>query len=126
MKKPTRKSLVKQLDVAFSRWVRLRHADEHGNTTCWTCGKQDHYKNMHAGHFQSRMKYSTRWDEQNVQTQCPACNLWNQGEQYRFGIELDAHYGTGTANEITIRSNRTRKFTDAELKELIEKYRVPA
>lgn len=126
MKRPasiSRKQVVKQLDTAFSIYVRQREADHDGITQCFTCDKRDHWKRMHAGHFQSRAKYATRWDEQNVQTQCPACNLWGHGEQYRFGINLDAKYGMGTTTAIVVRSNKSARFSTPELQDMVKKYR---
>ena len=89
-KKPTRSKLVKKLDVVFSQYVRMSNADKNGFCTCITCGKRGHWKNdgIQAGHFMSRRHYSTRWDEQNVFPQCIKCNMYSQGEQYRYSLFL--------------------------------------
>jgi len=77
---------------------------------------------MDAGHFQTRVKYSTRWDEMNVKPQCKGCNLTNGGHQYLFGLYLNQLYGTGTAEEIVRRSNELRKFSTVELREMAALY----
>lgn len=125
-KKLTRKKLKEKLDREFSRYVRLRDADEQGNVTCFTCGDRKHWKNMHAGHFQSRTKHSVRWDVMNVKPQCPRCNLFNHGEQYVFGRKLDEIYGEGTAERITRLGNAIVKHTDADYEELAQVYKEAA
>ena len=61
-KKLTRTKLVKKLDTIFSQYIRKVNSDNE-ISTCFTCGKQDHWKKLQNGHFQSRRHYSTRWDE---------------------------------------------------------------
>ena len=62
----TRKKLIARLDKVFSQWVRRKDADHRGYVECWTCGKVLPWSRVDAGHFQSRAKFSTRWDEMNV------------------------------------------------------------
>ena len=71
-KKLTRTKLVKKLDTIFSQYIRKVNSDNE-ISTCFTCGKQDHWKKLQNGHFQSRRHYSTRWDETNCQVQCAGC-----------------------------------------------------
>ena len=66
----TRKKLIARLDKVFSQWVRSKDADHRGFVQCFTCGQFKHWKTVDAGHFQSRAKFSTRWDEMNVKPQC--------------------------------------------------------
>jgi hypothetical protein len=122
-KKPTRSKLVAQLDTVFSTWVRSSGADHAGRAACYTCGKVQPWKEMDAGHFQTRMKYSTRWDEQNVKPQCKHCNMTNGGHQYEFALQLDRDYGPGTAEQVLRRSNELRKFSSKELQEMTALYR---
>lgn len=71
----------------------------------------------------SRGKYATRWDEINCGVQCQKCNLFNQGEQYKFSRYIDQTYGEGSADALLLRSNQTVKYSDGELIEMIEKYK---
>ena len=114
--------LKKSLDRWFSLFIRLRYAQD-GIVRCFTCGKQDHYKSMHCGHFQSRRHLSTRWDEINCQVQCPKCNTFNQGEQYKFAKNLDKKYGKGTADGLARSARMITKMTQSDYKELIDKYK---
>lgn len=120
----TRKGIVKKLDTVFSQYIRKRYADERGYAECFTCGKVDHVSKLHAGHFQSRKHYATRWDEVNVQVQCPKCNLFGQGEQFNFGVNLDKKYGTGTADELQQKARQTVKLSNDDLNKMIEKFKV--
>ena len=116
--------LKKELDKWFSLFIRLRDCDDLGFVKCFTSGKYYHYKNIHAGHFMSRKCLSTRWCEINVQAQSVADNLFAQGRQYQFGINLDAQFGEGTAEKLQIKSKQTQKFTRADYEEKISYYKL--
>lgn len=121
MKTP-RKKLIEKLDKAFSVYIRTRNANLDGFVECITCGTVRHWKQMQCGHFMSRGKYATRWNEINCQVQCDGCNRWKQGEQYKFSKWLDAEYGEGTSDELVRLSNTTAKFSDSELEEMLNRY----
>lgn len=119
---PTKRAtLVHKLDAVFSRFVRMRVADESGHANCFTCGVNRHWREVDAGHFITRAKYATRWDEVNVQFQCKRCNM-NGGRQFEFGRNLNAKYGEGTADEIYLKSNRPARYTIEELTQMIAHY----
>ena len=116
--------LKKELDKWFSLYIRLRNCTDEGLVQCFTSGRVYHYKNIHAGHFISRRHLATRWCEINVQPQSAADNLYGQGQQYRFGLNLDAKYGIGTADELEIKSKKTEKFTRVDYEEKISYYKI--
>jgi 5-methylcytosine-specific restriction endonuclease McrA len=117
-KKPSRKTIVTKLDKVFSEYIRRRYA-KNNISECVTCGKKDHWKNLQAGHFMSRKHYSTRWDEENVEVQCMACNVYRYGEQYLFA----KHLGQEKADELLAKSRTMVKLKDWELEEMIEIYK---
>ena len=119
----TLSKLKKELDKWFSLYIRLRYASVDGITKCFTCDKIAHYKKMHAGHFMSRKHHATRWNEENVQVQCPKCNLFGQGEQYTFGKLLDIRVGDGTSEELQELSRTTVKYMRHEYDEMIKFYK---
>ena len=121
--KKTISKLKKELDNWFSKYIRLREATTEGMTQCFTCGKIDHYKNLQNGHFQSRRHHATRWDETNCQVQCIKCNMFGQGEQYKFSLYLDAKYGVGTSEELEYQSKQTIKMTRIDYVENISYYK---
>jgi hypothetical protein len=123
-KKLSRSKIVKNLDIIFSQYIRLKNADYLGNVSCFTCGKVSHYKSgMQCGHFQSRKHYATRWLEMNVAVQCVGCNMFKSGEQFLFGKYLDEKYGDGTAEELYIKSKQTVKFSNDDLTDMIQHYK---
>jgi hypothetical protein len=116
--------LKKHLDNIFSLYIRLRDATPEGLTQCFTCGRINHYKSgMQNGHFQSRRHHSTRWSETNCQVQCVKCNLYEQGEQFRFGLALDSKYGEGTAEELEFLARTIMKVSRIEYEEKISYYK---
>ena len=120
-KKITRSKIVKKLDAIFSQYIRKKNSI-HGKAKCFTCGKIDQWKKLQNGHFQSRRHYSTRWNETNCQVQCAGCNVFKYGEQFKFALELDNKYGSGTAQELHIKAQKQIKFQTFELLEMIKYY----
>ena len=122
-KRTQRKKLVDKLDKVFSIYIRRRYA-KNGIAECFTCGKQDHWKKLQNGHFQSRKHYSTRWHELNCQVQCAGCNVFRYGEQFKFARNLDNTFYDGLADELHIEANKTVKLDNTDLEMLIEKYEM--
>jgi hypothetical protein len=123
MKKKPITKLKKELDAIFSKYIRLREATSTGAAQCFTCGKVAHWKTLQNGHFQSRRHLATRFDEQNCQVQCVKCNMFEQGEQFKFGLNLDAKYGEGTAQELEYLSRTTVKIGRVDYEEKISYYK---
>jgi len=116
--------LKKELDKIFSVFIRLRDATDEGLCQCFTCGKVAHYKTgMQNGHFQSRSFLSTRFDEENCQVQCVGCNMFKQGEQWKFGMNLNAKYGIGTSNKLEFISRQKVKFSRIDYEDKISYYK---
>lgn len=116
-----RSTIVASLDKWFSQFIRLTYSTA-GQARCYTCGVRKNWKELQAGHFQSRAKYSTRWDEDNVRPQCAKCNIQNGGQQYSFGLKLNTER-EGLADEVLQKSNTIRKFSNTELEEMETHYR---
>lgn len=110
VKKVTRTQLVKEADRVFSLYVRERDKWK----PCVTCGKLWE-ETFQCGHFQSRRHYNTRWMEKNAHGQCPWCNLWWAGEQYKHGQAVDSFYWLWTAECIARLANDPSKTTDGEI-----------
>jgi hypothetical protein len=116
--------LKKELDKWFSLFIRLREATDEGMVQCFTCGKVSHYKSgMQNGHFQSRKHLTTRWDEENCQVQCVGCNMFKAGEQWKFGMGLNAKYGIGTSNKLEFVARQIEKVSRADYEEKIGYYK---
>jgi hypothetical protein len=121
MKKISRSKLIKKLDTVFSLYIRQRYSINE-ISKCFTCGKEDHYKKLQCGHFQSRKHYSTRWDEINCQVQCAGCNVFKYGEQFIFGKNLNLEFGEGTSEELYLKAKQIIKFSNNDLEDLITNY----
>ena len=113
-----RSTLIKKLDKVFSQYIRLKDADHAGYVSCFTCGMTKSWKELDAGHFQSRGKYATRYHEENVKPQCKRCNGFRGGEQYQFALNL----GTDLADELVYLSNQPARLTNDWLLEKIKHY----
>tara|TARA_R110000803_G_scaffold25845_3_gene61710 strand:+ start:234 stop:644 length:411 start_codon:yes stop_codon:yes gene_type:complete len=123
--KKTISKLKKDLDKWFSLFIRLRNANEYGMIQCFTCGVVRGYKDgMQNGHFQSRKHLATRFHEDNCQVQCIKCNMFSQGEQYKFGLALDSKHGEGTAEELEFLARTTLKISRVEYEEKISYYKM--
>ena len=116
-----RQKAVKKLDKVFSTYVRYSAIDEYGCAECYTCGKRDHPRNMHCGHFASRRHMATRWSEDNTRVQCVACNIMRQGEQYRFGRRLDSE-NAGLPDRILQQAERKKRYTITDIERLADAY----
>ena len=123
IKKPISK-LKKELDKWFSLYIRLRESTSQGIAQCFTCGKIDYYKKLQCGHFQSRRHYATRWNELNCQVQCVKCNMFEQGEQWKFGLNINAKYGDGTSKELEFLAQTSIKKMRVEYEEDIRYYKA--
>lgn len=136
MKTKSLPSLVKKADKIFSEYIRYRDADQEaedkdGNwvpaITCITCKKVVAVKQAHCGHFIQRGCKLTRFDEQNANGQCPYCNTYRYGEQFRHGLEIDRKFGEGTTDRLVKLENQYKreghKWTRDELEAIIAKYR---
>jgi len=124
MRKSKTKSLAKKkADKYFSEYIRRSRADSRGYCQCITCDNKLPWKQIHNGHFMGRRKLPTRFDEKNCAPQCPSCNTFNEGRQYRFGKWIDKEYGDGTADELLVKSNQIQKFTKSDYEEIAETYK---
>ena len=121
--KKTISKLKKELDKWFSLFIRLRFATKEGAAQCFTCGKVAHYKKLQCGHFQSRRHHATRWNETNCQVQCVKCNMYEQGEQFKFGLRIDDKFGEGTAQQLEFLSKQITKVSRSDYEEKISYYK---
>ena len=122
LRQPSLKALKAKAWATFSKWIRQRDSDGNGLVKCCTCPTVLPWKQMHAGHFESRVKESTFFDEQNVHGQCPGCNMPpNNGMRIEYAKFLDEKYGPGTASAVRARARR-QAMTRDDLEKALEKY----
>lgn len=112
------KGLKAKLDKLFSEYVRRKDADIYGIVSCFTCGVRKHWKEIDAGHFQSRRFLGTRWEEDNAKPQCKGCNM--TGEQYVFGQRL----GEPVADDMVRKAHVVTKMTKVDYEARIEYFKT--
>ena len=113
-KKPSRKTLVRNLDKAVSEYIRNR--DEY----CVVCGSTYRLQN---GHLFTRKNYSTRWDvsdDGNCHALCEKCNLRDSYDTYHYRRWYREKFGTEKFDELHRKFSTMRKFKNYELKELLD------
>ena len=121
-KTETLAKLKKKCDVAFSKYIRLRDADEGGTVQCCTCGVLRHWKDrIDCGHYISRTYLSLRYSDINCAPQCKGCNAWG-GEKDKHALYLERTYGHGILQRLDEEKNKTVKFTKADYQEMIDRF----
>lgn len=111
-KKPSRKTLIRNLDAIVSKIVIKRDG------WCVTCGT---FANPTCGHLFSRVAYSTRWDLENCFRQCVSCNFKHEHDPYPFNNWFITKFGKEKWDALHIKYSQIKKWKDFELAELYEK-----
>ena len=119
-KKTTKKQLKNKLWKLVSLYVRSK------SPYCYTCGKFiPEMKNRHAGHFWSKGGHeATRFDLENVRTQCVNCNLFQSGYLAMFSVKLLQEIGEQRFMKLKRRANTSVKWDTLELEKEIEKMKL--
>jgi len=121
-KASTKESLPKMLEKTqrvFNSYIRSRDF----GVACISCGKEGNQ----AGHYFPVKGFSAlRFDEWNVNLQCPGCNLFLHGNQAMYRIGLVEKIGERGVAELESKAigNRVKKWGIDELKEIINKYKI--
>jgi len=119
-KKPTITKLKKKAWTLFSKYIRLKYADDNGYVQCVTCKCIKHWKEMQAGHYISRRFSFYLFSETNVFPQCVACNMFNKGELGKYCLFLQGKYGKEWVDERTNTAPPIKQFKRPELEIIIE------
>ena len=122
MKPKSVSSLKKKLDKVFSIWIRQRGMNWKEENVCFTCGKREHHRLLQAGHFVTRGDNNLRYDEENVNIQCVACNIFKRGNMVLYAIKMEEKYGKGIIKKLWKRSQKPKHWKIKDLESLIEKY----
>lgn len=109
MRKITRKGWIRKLDDVVREIVKARHP------YCVVCGSGER---LEPGHVFTRKYYSTRWDLENVWTQCHNCNLKHVQDTYPFFNWFVKTHGQGKFDTLHKRFLETKPVKTWELEEL--------
>ena len=119
--KVSRGKLVRKLDSVYSQYIRLKDSVG-GDATCVTCGITKPWKELQNGHFYTRGRYSTRWDDDNCHVQCYRCNVALKGNYIAYTKYMINRYGMDFVDELERKSLNSEKITTVGLAELIQFY----
>lgn len=118
----SRSKLIKELDTAYSQYIRLKDSIK-GIATCVTCGAKANYKLLQNGHRITRGNYKYRRSDDNCHVQCMRCNIFLSGNYKAYTLFMIKKYGLEFVEE---RNNEINWITDIknyELEEKIEFYK---
>lgn len=114
-------TLVDDLDIIFSRYIRLKDANEHGIVGCYTCDGKGHWKNMENGHFIPRAHMYLRFSEENCKPQCPHCNGAKRGNLVAYAAHLE-NDRPGSVEILQEQARIIQHWSREELKAMIGDY----
>ena len=114
----TKQDYVKELQVIFNRFIRLRDKDE----PCISCGK-DSGKAEQAGHYRSVGSCpELRFCEDNVHGQCIKCNMYLSGNLINYRLGLIKRCSLALVDWLEL-NHEPKHYTINELIELKEYYK---
>jgi len=113
-----RQNLIDDLDTTFSRYIRIREANNKGITECYTCGRRDHWKYLQCGHYIKRSETLLRWDSRNGKPQCIECNCNMHGNMDEYTKRLNDEY-PGLPEQLREESREVHKYSREDLKEIL-------
>ena len=117
-------TLVKKLDKVFSQYIRLRDAFSNGTFRCISCGKIKPFDQSDCGHYHSRRHMSTRFDEENCNSECRFCNRFSADHLIGYRENLIKKIGTQRFQMLEVKAHQTKKWSCFELEQLIKYYSV--
>ena len=122
-KAKTAGQLIKKLQPIFNRWIRERDKGK----PCISCG--GYFEEMDAGHFYPVSGYSgLRFDPDNVHAECRKCNRFDESHLIGYAENLRERIGETDYLALKQRAEDYKKngykFGRAELRELIDKYKL--
>ncbi len=120
----TRAQAEKLADAAYSQFRRLEASDDNGILRCFICRRPVKWNRAHLMHFHTRAGRTLRFHDQGTQPGCRECNGKPNGDRDNYALRLDAEYGAGTAERLTIESKTMTKRTTIELLEMARDYRL--
>jgi hypothetical protein len=109
-------------DAMFSKWTRLKAADENGYLLCFICGDRVHWKEAVLMHCEGRGAWSVRYSEINGQAGDSACNGKDLGDRDNFRAKLDVVFGPGTWEGNYRKSKEMMKHSNSDLRFIGDTY----
>lgn len=115
----SRADFVREAQVVFNQWVRLRDAD----LPCISCGRH-HQGQYHAGHYRTvGANPELRFEPLNAHKQCAPCNNHKSGDIVNYRINLVHRIGAEAVAFIE-GPHEARRYTIDDLKALKAEYKA--
>lgn len=121
-KRPARAIAKDRAWTQFSMFIRLRDSGPDGYGQCATCPGRLHWREGDAGHWKTRAKEATLFDERNVHLQCKGCNKWQNGKELEHEQHIIRKYGASAPEEIKIKAVQRCKRTESDYKFIEQTY----
>ena len=113
MRKPSRKNLIRRLDALLRKIVLER------NPYC-VLAASNCSTVLQAGHIFSRSHYATRWDLDNVWTQCSSHNLLHERDQWPFFYWFQSEFGKKEFEELRAKHYQLTHYKSSDLLALLD------
>lgn len=114
-------TIISDLDLIFSRYIRSKYADKNGMVKCYTCPSIEPINMIENGHYISRKHMFLRFDERNCRPQCNVCNSMKYGNMAAYTEQLEKE-SPGLPDILLEESRTVYKWSREELKSLIGEY----
>mgnify|MGYP002776338451 CR=1 FL=1 len=124
-KKESISVLVKTLDTLVSKYIRNKYS-KNWICTCISCWKELPISEAHNCHWINRWIRLYRFDEDNLATWCPWCNLFNKEYHLReYTFKQIDRLWIDKVNEMRVKAREVWKKPSKEwLQEQIEFYKL--
>ena len=117
--------LVRELDMWFSKFIRLRDADKNGICSCITCWTKIHRKQMHNCHYIERWNYRYRRGENNCNAGCNACNTYHkEAHKRKYTMYMVAKYWLETVMQREATKRENANWKTFEIQDMIDYYKA--
>lgn len=117
-------SLTAKAQKVFNAWIRQRDSQD-GYFTCISCGQTKSTDQMDAGHYVPVKNGSfLRFEPDNVHGECKGCNGFNEFHLVPYRKNLIEKIGLERVEWLEANQRTVKKWTRAELLEIIEKYKI--
>lgn len=111
--------LSDDMDIIFSKLIRLKDAHDNGLVQCFTCPAILPWTQMQCGHFVKRGNMATRFSEKNCRPQCKECNEHKDGNEKIFAERLEAEE-KGLVEILREQGREVQDYSRDELKVLVQ------
>lgn len=107
----------------FSMFIRLRDSGPDGYGQCATCQRRMHWRDGDAGHWITRAKEATLFDERQVSLQCKGCNRFQGGKPLEHEQHIIRKYGPSAPEDIKTKAVQRCKRTENDYLFIEKTYR---